>query len=98
MRAPQADTGQRGILALATAGLRGCGNDAGDCIPLAKFEIDAVDTLSVATLAYTCHINLFTVQRELEDPTPARWRRVWSSCTLAFNPSLVRFFARIARR
>ena len=52
-----------------------------ECTPLPLFKLDlsAVDTVSVATLAYTCQMNVFTVRRELHNPTPQRWTAVWVS-------------------
>eukprot|EP00729_Bicosta_minor_P001996 gene1996-16010_t len=54
---------------------------AEECVPLPLFKLDLsmIDTISVATLAYTCQMNVFTVRRELRNSTPRRWTAVWAS-------------------
>ena len=63
---------------LQTGSFRGC-NAAGKCLPLVRGSETAVNTVAVTSLAFACHANVFTIQRELTNPTPERFRKVWST-------------------
>eukprot|EP00039_Didymoeca_costata_P023207 m.6368 g.6368 ORF g.6368 m.6368 type:complete len:476 (-) comp3521_c0_seq2:1088-2515(-) len=85
--------GVRHIYDVGFSNVLGC-NEQGVCVLLFIPDVHGVlNTISVVTLAFCCHMNVFTIRKELIEPTPKRFKNVlWIGLLVSYCAYLLSGF------